>query len=67
MDDLSIEVDLLTKGRNSLEESLNYFKDTDSVSEEDYEKLGNFTEKINDILIEKQVKLRNLEECYGRK
>lgn len=67
MEELSIEVDLLTKGRNSLEEALNYFKDTDSVSEEDYEKLGNFTEKINDILIEKQVKLKNLEECYGRK
>lgn len=63
MEELSIEVDLLTKGRNSLEEALNYFKDTDSVSEEDYEKLGNFTEKINDILIEKQVKLKNLEEC----
>ena len=63
MEGLSIEVDLLTKGRNSLEEALNYFKDTDSVSEEDYEKLGNFTEKINDILIEKQVKLKNLEEC----
>lgn len=63
MEELSIEVDLLTKGRNSLEETLNYFKDTDSVSEEDYEKLGNFTEKINDILIEKQVKLKNLEEC----
>ena len=62
MEELSIEVDLLTKGRNSLEEALNYFKDTDSVSEEDYEKLGNFTEKINDILIEKQVKLKNLEE-----
>lgn len=63
MEELSIEVDLLTKGRNGLEEALNYFKDTDSVSEEDYEKLGNFTEKINDILIEKQVKLKNLEEC----
>ena len=63
MEELSIEVDLLTKGRNSLEEALNYFKDTDSVSEEDYEELGNFTEKINDILIEKQVKLKNLEEC----
>ena len=63
MEELSIEVDLLKKGRNSLEEALNYFKDTDSVSEEDYEKLGNFTEKINDILIEKQVKLKNLEEC----
>lgn len=62
MEELSIEVDLLTKGRNSLEEALNYFKDTDSVSEEDYEKLGNFTEKINDILIEKKVKLKNLEE-----
>lgn len=62
MEELSIEVDLLTKGRNSLEEALNYFKDTDSVSEADYEKLGNFTEKINDILIEKQVKLKNLEE-----
>ena len=62
MEELSIEVDLLTKGRNSLEEALNYFKDTDSVSEEDYEELGNFTEKINDILIEKQVKLKNLEE-----
>lgn len=63
MEELSIEVDLLTKGRNNLEEALNYFKDTDSVSEEDYEKLGNYTEKINDILIEKQVKLKNLEEC----
>ncbi len=63
MEELSIEVDLLTKGRNNLEEALNYFKDTDSVSEEDYEKLGNFTERINDILIEKQVKLKNLEEC----
>ena len=63
MEELSIEVDLLTKGRNSLEEALNYFKDTDSVSEEDYEELGNFTERINDILIEKQVKLKNLEEC----
>ena len=63
MEELSIEVDLLTKGRNNLEEALNYFKDIDSVSEEDYEKLGNFTEKINDILIEKQVKLKNLEEC----
>ena len=63
MEELSIEVDLLTKGRNCLEEALNYFKDTDSVSEEDYEKLGNFIEKINDILIEKQVKLKNLEEC----
>lgn len=63
MEELSIEVDLLTKGRNNLEEALNYFKDTDSVSEEDYEKLGNFTEKINDILIEKQVKSKNLEEC----
>lgn len=62
MEELSIEVDLLTKGRNSLEKALNYFKDTDSVSEEDYEELGNFTEKINDILIEKQVKLKNLEE-----
>lgn len=62
MEELLIEVDLLTKGRNSLEEALNYFKDTDSVSEEDYEELGNFTEKINDILIEKQVKLKNLEE-----
>lgn len=62
MEELSIEVDLLTKGRNNLEEALNYFKDTDSVSEEDYEELGNFTEKINDILIEKQVKLKNLEE-----
>ena len=56
-----MEIQLLNEGLNKLTEALKIFKDVESITEEDYEKLGDFTEKVNDILITKRVELR----CIG--
>ena len=64
MEDLKIETDLLTKCRNSLEDFKNYAVDCDNVSEEEYGLVHNLAEKLNDRLIERQIELERLEECY---
>ena len=57
-----MEIQLLNEGLNKLTEALKIFKDVESITEEDYEKLGDFTEKVNDILITKRVELDVWEE-----
>lgn len=63
MEEEKMEVKLLKEGHKKLLEALDIFKDVDSITQEDYEKLGNFAEKVNDIWIEKKVKLEIMEEC----
>lgn len=64
LDLLSIEVDELTKGRNKFEEALNHFRECESITEEEYQDLGDKLEKVNDKLINKQIELKRLEESY---
>ena len=63
MEEEKMEVKLLKEGHKKLLEALDIFKDVDSITQEDYEKLGNFVEKVNDIWIDKKVKLEIMEEC----
>lgn len=63
MEEEKMEAKLLKEGHKKLLEALDIFKDVDSITQEDYEKLGNFAEKVNDIWIDKKVKLEIMEEC----
>lgn len=62
MDEKKQDVDLLTKGRNYIEEALNCLRDVEDFSEEDYGKLSNISEDINDLIIKKEVEIERLEE-----
>lgn len=62
MKDLKIEVDLLTKCRNNLEDFKNNAVDCDNVTEEDFNLVSDLAEKINNRLIDKQIELEAMEE-----
>lgn len=62
MEDLKIEIELLSKCLNSLEDFKNNAKDCDNVEEEEYYYIGNYAETLNDRLINLQNKLERLEE-----
>ena len=62
MEDLRIEVDLLTNCRNSLEDFKNYAVDCDNITEEEYGIVHNLAETLNDRLILKQNELKRMEE-----
>ena len=57
MDEKEIDVDLLTKGRNHIEEALNYLRDIEEFSDEDYTKLSDIAEEINNLIIKKEVEI----------
>lgn len=62
LDLLCIEVDELTKGRNNLEQALNHFRECESITEEQYQNLGDLLEEVNDTLMNKQIELERMEE-----
>lgn len=59
---LCIEIDELTKGRNCIEQALNHFRECESITEEQYQDLGDLLENVNDKLMNKQIELKRLEE-----
>lgn len=59
---LCIEIDELTKGRNNLEQALNHFRECESITEEQYQNLGDLLEEVNDTLMNKQIELERMEE-----
>ncbi len=62
MKDLKIEVDLLTKSRNSLEDFKNNAVACDNVTEEEFNLISDLAEKLNERLIDKQIELEVMEE-----
>ena len=62
MKDLKIEVDLLTKCRNNLEDFKNNAVDCDNVTEEEFNFVSDLAEKLNERLINKQIELDAMEE-----
>lgn len=62
MKDLKIEVDLLTKCRNNLEDFKNNAVDCDNVTEEEFNFVSDLAEKLNERLINKQIELEAMEE-----
>lgn len=62
MKDLKIEIDLLTKCRNNLEDFKNNAVDCDNVTEEEFNFVSDLAEKLNERLINKQIELEAMEE-----
>ena len=62
MKDLKIEIDLLTKCRNNLEDFKNNAVDCDNVTEEEFVLISDLSEKLNERLINKQIELEAMEE-----
>lgn len=62
MKDLKIEVDLLTKCRNNLEDFKNNAAECDNVTEEEFILISDLAEKLNERLMNKQIELEVMEE-----
>ena len=62
LDLLRIDVNELKKGRNNIEEALKHFRECESITEEQYQNLGDLLEEVNDTLMNKQIELERMEE-----
>lgn len=62
MDEKEQDIDLLTKGRNYIEQALNFLRDVEDFSDEDYGRLSNISEDINDLIIKKETEIERLGE-----
>lgn len=62
MDEKGQDIDLLTKGRNYIEQALNFLRDVEDFSDEDYGRLSNISEDINDLIIKKETEIERLGE-----
>ena len=62
MDEKEQDIDLLTKGRNYIEKALNFLRDVEDFSDEDYGRLSNISEYINDLIIKKETEIERLGE-----
>lgn len=62
MDEKEQNIDLLTKGRNYIEQALNFLRDVEDFSDEDYGRLSNISEDINDLIIKKETEIERLGE-----
>lgn len=62
MDEKEQDIDLLTKGRNYIEQALNFLRDVEDFSDEDYGRLSNISEDINNLIIKKKTEIERLGE-----
>lgn len=62
MNEKEQDIDLLTKGRNCIEQALNFLRNVEDFSDEDYGRLSNISEDINDLIIKKETEIERLGE-----
>lgn len=62
MEEFKVEIDLLAKCRNNLEDFKNNAVDCDNVTEEEFILISDLAEKLNERLIDKQIELEAMEE-----
>lgn len=62
MEEFKVEIDLLAKCRNNLEDFKKNAVDCDNVTLKEYELILDLAEKLNDRLINKQIEMESMEE-----
>ncbi len=62
MEEFKVEIDLLVKCRNNLEDFKKNAIDCDNVTLKEYELISDLAEKLNDRLINKQIEMEAMEE-----
>lgn len=62
MEEFKVEIDLLVKCHNNLEDFKKNAIDCDNVTLKEYELISDLAEKLNDRLINKQIEMEAMEE-----